>query len=116
MAVPWLADLEDALFAQLPAHEDRFVWEATTYTCDRSLEERGTDVFFVETWGEAHSGAPRHTWRLQLNPGAWVGAVAPQQASAIARLCTSIAQARPRQQVRTPPPALVPSRFGVEPS
>ena len=116
MAVPWLADLEDALFAALPAHEDRFVWHDTTYQCERRLEERGTTVAFVETWCDVRSGAPRYTWRLPINPGAWVGLDAPHQARSIALLCDSIARARPRPQGRTAPEAFVPSRFGAKSS
>lgn len=115
MAVPWLAELEVALFAALPAHEDRFVWQDTPYQCDRHLEERGTTVSFVETWGDVRSGAPRYTWRLPINPGAWVGLSAPLQAQVIAQLCASIAQARPTHQVREQPQPFVPSRFGTTP-
>jgi hypothetical protein len=114
MSIPWLADLEAALWEYLPQVDEAFVWQERRYLCERDLHERAGAVYFVERWRDPRTQALLHTWRLPLNPGAWVGLDTAHQARMIALLCASIAQARPQHQEHPAPAPLVPSRFGAQ--
>src|SRR5262245_52781955 len=115
MAVAWLADLEDALFAQLPQTDPAFVWEGETYLCERALEDRNGAITLVEVWRDQRTERAVMTWRVPIDPGAWIGASPQLQATAIVTLLLCLDQMRPRKRVFTREDAFVPSRFGIAP-
>jgi len=113
MPVPWLRDLEDALWALLPAHEEPFLWDGEVYVCERALEEHDGEVFFVEHWRDPTTRGLVKAWRERLITGAWVGLPPALQASTVQQLVLGIAGLRPRTRPRPRADTFNPGRFAT---
>lgn len=112
--VPWLADLEDALWRRLPATDPAFPWDGTTYVCERQLQEMTpSNVYFVEIWRDRRTLKAVHTWRTPLDVGAWAGLTPPLQQAVLAMLVDGIARVRPVKAPRVEPEYFTPSHYGA---